>query len=329
MRLGGVFFRFRSIFVSIVIGFGICLSLEGSALPPEPVQNSLPSLIAFGSCNLQKFSQKYWRTISSLNPDIWIWLGDIIYADGFTTGMRERAYSEVKKAPGYQTLSSHARILGTWDDHDFGYNNSGAGYRGKEESQRVLLDFLDEPESSPRRKQAGVYSAYRFQSQGRTLKILMLDLRYFREPEGPGADLLGPEQWRWLESELAQDPAELTLIGSSSQVLAWGGGTEESWVRYPSARARLLDLLRRTPGQHLILSGDRHFLEISKMALDESRTLYDFTSSGLTHAHLPLWRRKRSNPLRVGRPYGRRNFGVVHLDWNEVPVRVSLEPRSI
>jgi len=39
--------------------------------------------IAFGSCNNQFNSQKFWNKIHAFDPNIWIWLGDNIYADYF------------------------------------------------------------------------------------------------------------------------------------------------------------------------------------------------------------------------------------------------------
>lgn len=37
--------------------------------------------IAFGSCNKHDRDQSYWRRIRDRKPDLWVWLGDIVYAD--------------------------------------------------------------------------------------------------------------------------------------------------------------------------------------------------------------------------------------------------------
>lgn len=42
------------------------------------------------------------------------------------------------------------QVIGTWDDHDYGLNDAGKEYSGKVFTQRLLLDFLDEPEDSKR-----------------------------------------------------------------------------------------------------------------------------------------------------------------------------------
>lgn len=42
------------------------------------------------------------------------------------------------------------QVIGTWDDHDYGLNDAGKEFSGKDATQRLLLDFLDEPEDSAR-----------------------------------------------------------------------------------------------------------------------------------------------------------------------------------
>ena len=37
--------------------------------------------IAFGSCNLQWSRQRMWNYVIQNKPQLWIWLGDIVYAD--------------------------------------------------------------------------------------------------------------------------------------------------------------------------------------------------------------------------------------------------------
>lgn len=42
------------------------------------------------------------------------------------------------------------QVIGTWDDHDYGLNDAGKEFSAKVTYQRLLLDFLDEPQDSPR-----------------------------------------------------------------------------------------------------------------------------------------------------------------------------------
>ena len=107
------------------------------------------------------------------------------------------------------------------------------------------------------------------------MKVILLDGRYFREEPAhwwnplwrnaePTADILGAEQWAWLEHELATSTADINLIGSGIQVIA-NEHPFEKWDELPQARARFFDLIAKTkPRNLIILSGDRHLGEISR-----------------------------------------------------------------
>ncbi len=225
-------------------------------------------------------------------------------------------------------------MLGIWDDNDYGVSNGGAENANKKESQRLLLDFLDEPPDSPRRQQAGVYAAYTFGPPGRQVKIILLDGRYHREePSGfwdwirgtpeSTADILGAEQWAWLEQQLATSTADINLIGSGIQVIA----TEqpyEKWAELPRARARLFDLIAKTKPRNVIfLSGDRHLGEISRCTDPRiPGPLYDITSSGMTHHATNSWWHnfdRERNRFRIGHNYVALNFGLLQIDWDASP----------
>ncbi len=171
-----------------------------------------------------------------------------------------RRYSSQKAQPDYTALRKQARIVGVWDDNDYGVSNGGADNPHKTESQKLLLDFLDEPADSPRRAQAGVQAAYTFGPPGKQVKLILLDGRYHRTASDP----LGPEQWLWLEQQLTGSTADLHLIGSGIQVIA-SEHPYEKWANFPGARRRLFDLIAKTKARNvIILSGDRHLGEISR-----------------------------------------------------------------
>jgi alkaline phosphatase D len=52
-------------------------------------------------------------------------------------------------------------IIGVWDDHDFGADNSGKEYQGKVKQKEMYLDFIGEPPNSQRRlAHEGTYQDY-------------------------------------------------------------------------------------------------------------------------------------------------------------------------
>ena len=196
-------------------------------------------------------------------------------------------------------------MLGTWDDHDFGYNNAGREWEEKEFAQRVFLDFLGEPHSSPRRHREGVYESYTFRGLGargdRSARLVLLDCRYHMSHED--GVLLGEDQWRWFERIMTGetvedntdvDPVDVTIIGSSIQVhadtqrmlegIAHG---VESWGQFPREKKRLMDLVGDPEGARCSSPGRAprrggHLPERCELPYE----LVELTSSGMTHGIL-------------------------------------------
>jgi alkaline phosphatase D len=284
-------------------------------------------VLAFGSCNRQWNSQRNWSRIGTVNADAWIWLGDIIYSDFFSPAARKRAYDGLRRDEYYREFAARVpRILGTWDDHDYGFNNSGRDFKDKVSSQRLLLDFLGVPADDPRRQREGVYNSHTFEKAGRRVKTILLDLRYFRDKSKRDSELLGEAQWRWFEAELAEAAGcDLVVIGSSMQYL--GPMTDgDDWNGFPTERMRMRELLEQAPAPVMILSGDVHGSELSRVEFNGARTgqrwLYDFTASGITHGNSMT-----PNPRRLGKPCGENNFGVLRLGLpaDGSPVKVTFE----
>jgi alkaline phosphatase D len=53
-----------------------------------------------------------------------------------------------------------------WDDHDFGYNDSGRHYPFKKESKEIFLDFFGDQGDSLIRKHEGIYHTAWLEKQG-------------------------------------------------------------------------------------------------------------------------------------------------------------------
>ncbi|MCA1659312.1 MAG: alkaline phosphatase family protein [Verrucomicrobiaceae bacterium] len=286
--------------------------------------------VAFGSCTREYKPQPLWKAIKAAQPDVWVWLGDIVYGEADNLKDLARRYRTLKEQPDYTTLRAHTKVLGIWDDHDYGTTNGGSDNPAKRDVQKLLLDFLDEPPESARRTQDGVYAAYTFGPAGNQAKLILLDGRFHREPRSRlkqwlglttvgEADILGAAQWQWLEQQLEGSSADVHLIGSGSQVIAHEHRYEK-WADFPKARRRLFDLLAKTrPRNVIFLTGDRHLGEISR--LDDERfeqPLYDITSSGMTHHAEDCWYWKISsepNRYRRGGNSLALNFGLIEFDW--------------
>lgn len=298
-----------------------------------------PMIIGFGSCNRMSVDQNIWPSVAANNPNLWIWLGDIIYAD--THDMRELAahYKRLKTNPNYKQLRSKAQVIGVYDDHDFGKNDSGKSTPTKKKSKDCLLNFLDVPRNQAVRKREGAYQSYTFGKGEQRVKVIVLDTRYFRDSLVPDptkkvrylpntqGTLLGEEQWRWLEQELRNNTASFTLLCSSIQVVS-NEHPHEKWGNFPNERKRLLNLIGQVkPKNLMILSGDRHMAEVSSMDVPGlGYPLYDFTSSGLTHVRSGD---SEVNKYRMGDLIIQRNFGLLKLAWNGSKPIVNLQIRGL
>ena len=303
--------------------------------------------IAFGSCFHEDRPVPAFGTVRSLEPDLFVLLGDNVYGDTEDMAVLRAKWDRLAEEPNFAAIREAVPVLATWDDHDYGANDAGADYPMRAESQQVFLDFLGEPAGSERRATPGVYDARTFGPPGKRVQVILLDTRYFRSPlarravepdesfgvagpyapnEDPDATVLGEAQWAWLAERL-REPAEVRLLASSVQVVSDEHGWE-GWGLFPAERARLLGLIGETgAGGVIVLSGDRHSAEISR--LDDSAVgypLYDLTASSFNAP--AAWKNER-NPHRLGSLYGGTNFGFVEIDWGrEGNPRLSLQIRD-
>ena len=172
-------------------------------------------------------------------------LGDIVYADTDDVTRTRALYRAQAARADYAAVVAQMRVVGVWDDHDFGRNDVGSEYPSRTESQVALLDFLGEPSDSPRRGRLGVYASYELGEGDQRVKLIMLDGRYHRDLPSARGDTLGEAQWTWLERELRTSTARLNLVTSGYQVLPLDHSNEK-WGNFPIARARLLDLIAAT-----------------------------------------------------------------------------------
>jgi alkaline phosphatase D len=327
----------------ILLGWTGCyrattVAIDNFERPKAPQQ---VTRIAVGSCNDPRNTQEIWKGIIDANPDVFVWMGDAVYPDVRKpiiasllpmNDMNRLAtlYNNQLQQPDYRKLAETTFITGTWDDHDYGKNDRGRGYRHKDDTKKLFLDFLGEPQSSVRRSQQGLFTAVDLGSGQQTVKILLTDNRYFRKKKGKNRDLLGEEQWQWLENELKHNTAAVTLFVSGGNITQ--PGYRFSWSLYPRSMKRLFDLLdTHRPKNLILLSGDKHFAELSEWTRPESgRTYFEMMTSGLTHVAPSFVLRMAKNPYRIGEPFGGRNFGLIRIDWgngNQLP-KVTVEVRK-
>jgi alkaline phosphatase D len=326
-----------------IITLFVASPLQADSLP-LPVSNKVLTRITMGSCAYQWAPQPVFRAIADSKPDLYLSLGDAIYADydpkkkapyEVTEETLRREWQLLADSADWQYLTSRVPVMATWDNHDYGHYQAGEEFPLKNISKEIFLDFFGEPEDSARRQRHGIYDAKVFGPEGRRVQVILLDTRSFKtppelaqRPEGadgslgkfapntdPEASLLGVAQWQWLEQQLRK-PAELRLLASSTQVIADQKGMDE-WGAYPLERQKLFELIENTGASNLLLlSGNVHFTEMVKIQFGNLE-LVELTSSGLTHTKTEY--AEAANNYRISGPYDGINFGMIEINWNASP----------
>ena len=309
---------------------GSCKSIKSNEVE---LDQAIDFTIAFGSCNKQTLDNLLWDDIITEEPDVWIWGGDIVYADTDDMVKLEETYNAQNDVEGYKNIKGKMPIIGTWDDHDYGLNDGGIEFVAKKESQQKFLDFMEVSPNSPRRSQEGIYTKHDYQLKNGRVSIFVLDTRYFRtaltpdtetkkrnkpNPYGTGT-VLGEQQWEWLQNELSSSKADFNVLISSIQFLSNEHGFE-CWGNFPHEVDRLKKVINTSNAKGvMILSGDRHISEISRTAIEGlNYPLIDFTSSGLTHAYSKF--EGEPNPFRVGDVVSIESFGIVKFNFRKKQV---------
>lgn len=331
-----IYFKFL-VLLSIIL-FSSCkqekkqtlnLSENKEVINPEN-ETTYDFIVSFGSCNKQDKPQFLWNSMAKQNPDIFIWGGDNIYADTEDMAKMKADYKAQLENPDYASFLKHInyKVFGTWDDHDFGKNDAGEEWAYKAESQQLFLDFMGVDSLDARRSREGIYHAEIFEKNNQRIKLISLDTRYFRSSlqknslnkkryapwqNGEGT-LLGEAQWEWLENELATSTADYHIIVSSIQVWSDEHGFE-TWGNFPHEVEKLKQLLSlHQPKNLVILSGDRHISEFSSQEIENyDYPIFDFTSSGLTHAYTRF--ESEPNEDRVKEVVSTESYGILKYDF--------------
>ncbi len=287
--------------------------------------------VAFGSCNYVNEAAydrpgtpygagyEIFDVIEDLSPDLMLWLGDNTYlreADWTSAwGIRARFAHDRALAESAELLAS-THNYATWDDHDFGPNNSSRSWVFRDAVRDVFEDFWANPTYG--RDGQGIYTSFAWGDA----EFFLLDGRWFRDATGDGVDapaMFGDEQLAWLLDGLTASTATWRVVVSGSQMMN-DAAFYEGWAQHPDERSRFLDqvVARRIPGL-VFLSGDRHHAELIRRDVEGLYPVYDVTSSPLT-AGVGDARYELDNPMRVdGTLTLERNVGSLSFDgaWQD------------
>lgn len=224
------------------------------------------------------------NSINKKSPDFMLWLGDNTYLResdwNSRTGFIKR-YSHTRALSELQPLLASTHNYATWDDHDYGPNNSDGSFWLKETASEIFKLFWGNPNYDITGK-GGITGFFQWSD----LDFFLMDNRYHRTSNNNftgDRQILGKDQIDWLINALTFSQATFKFIAIGGQVLS-SGAVYENYANYPEERKYLLDKIREAKIEGVIfLDGDRHHTVLSKM--QEAKNvypLYDLTCSSLT-----------------------------------------------
>ncbi len=249
-------YRYRVLIDSTVVADAADQIVVGP--PPDDGRVTL----VFGSCaNPNRYAEgQIWKSIGQQQPNALVLLGDTPYIDTTDLSKQRSAYRSFWQDPGLAAVIRSTPVLATWDDHDYGRNDTVGKLAGRENSRRAFGEYhalgsLGDGESE------GIYSRHRIGP----VDLFILDTRWFgkTEPSPFAADkptLLGSKQWAWLKKGLEASRAPFKIISCG---MIFNGATRpgktDHWGHYPHERQALIDFIGETPIPGvLIVTGDIH-----------------------------------------------------------------------
>lgn len=304
------------------------------------------SRIALGSCFAPQLESGIWQSILHAQPDVFLYLGDNVYAseetDDTSLPYLREAYGLLAEVPGFNSLRQRVPIMVTWDDHDYGMNDAGASWVARTQAEALFEQVWAADDE--RAQRPGVYYARTIGPPGQRVQIIMLDTRYFRSeleparPEDkarygkyapshdPDKTMLGAAQWLWLKQQLAQ-AADLRFIVSSVAVVQ-DEHDMEGWRTLPEERRRLYDLIASEHANGVIfISGDRHFAGLYR---EEHGVPYPLTELSSSSLNLPIsgdprmrYQHERE-PRKISDAYMDTNFGMIEIDWPHRQIQLQI-----
>lgn len=222
-------------------------------------------------------NQTVWAKIQAQQPELLLLLGDNVYMR--QTGPRwqldhlKQMYDEQLAEPHFAALIGAVPYMATWDDHDFGPNDSrGDTERDRPYRLRSRKLFHAAWQGAINGNRPKVYCSHAIGK----VKVILLDGRYYRtDCRSPSRrTILGKEQEDWLRDELQHD-LKYTLVGCGTPL---GGSPQykDSWAAYPEAHARLRALLGGAK-KLVYVSGDIHRNKLT----EHPEGFFEVTSSGV------------------------------------------------
>lgn len=277
--------------------------------------------LAFGSCAHNK-PLALWTQMDESGIDGLVLLGDTPYIDSTKLEVARQKHREFLQVPELAKLIDHTPTWGTWDDHDFGRNDSDGRLSGKENNRQALIEYRANREYG--HGEQGIYTKFEYGP----IEVFLLDTRWFARTEKSPVDpsqptLLGAEQWKWLKESLLASKAKFKLLTCG---MIWDdkeNSESDDWGTYTHER----DALYRFIGENqisgvVLIGGDIHCSRLLKYDTEKTvgYPIHQFIVSPIHHSTIPS--------LNVPHPNLVRGEAIPHV-WMRLEVDSTQSPARL
>jgi len=278
-------------------------------------------VLAFGSCARNQ-SLALWTQMGDHGAQGLVMLGDTPYIDSTNLSVQRQKHRGFLAVPELAALVRKTPVWGTWDDHDFGRNDSDGRLKGKKNSRRAFLEYR--ANESYGHDGEGIYTSFR---RG-AVEVILLDTRWFArtepspvEPDKP--TLLGKRQWEWLQEALKKSTAPFKIVACG---MIWDdkkNGESDDWGTYAHERKALFDFIGKEKiSGVLLIGGDIHCSRLLRYQT-EAQTGYPIYQCIVSPIH-----DSTIASLNVAHPDLVRGEAIPHV-WLRLEVDSTVNPPSL
>lgn len=307
-------------------------------------------------------NHQLWSTITEQQFDAAYFIGDRFYLPQYYEdynslsneqfmAMIDEYHEGMMNIPGMKPFLAQTPFYVTWDDHDFGPNNSAEDFVFSPQ----VYDYTKWSLPQPQMGTEELKGAY-FKSDFGDLDVFVLDGRTYRDcsgrtitrndkqrhscgvdgvlqengeykPDELLQDLYGDQQMAWLQDQLKKSDAAVKLIVTGNQSMN-NISKYEAWYHY-AERQEFLDWMNQSkiPGV-VFVGGDRHHGEVGVLSTGGPYPLYELTASGMGTNTYPGDVDTEASPFNVLGVASIQHYGVVEYSKPEGTVSLVLVGRD-
>jgi alkaline phosphatase D len=244
---------------------------------PAKYSYSLASCMSY-----QLFSvQPAWTAMRSQNPAFNILHGDNVYADSTSPETLWRRYTQQRSVANHADVIANAPTYATWDDHDYGPNDSNGSEPGKADSLKTFKELWANP-SYGTGTTPGVFHTFTWGN----VQFIVLDDRYHRSPDSAAQtnakSQFGVAQRDWLFSQLKNSRSVFKVIVTGTTLVSSGA--------YSNERKIIADYINDNDIYGVVYHvGDAHRVQLKVEDHGQGYPMVEIMSSGIAKVKDRPW----------------------------------------